>query len=103
MRLNHHQADQTEARIYVAEGVETGLAIQCATGITTWAALGAQNLSYLELPENIRSITIGADPDGVGEAAAQALAQRLTLEGRDVSIAHTGQLGIDFNDVLLRG
>ena len=102
VRLSH-PLDQPNARICVAEGIETGLSIQQATGITTWAALGARNWPHLELPERIREVIIAADPDDTGESAAQALAQQLMREGRQARIAHTGQLGADFNDVLLRG
>jgi hypothetical protein len=95
-------SDRPAERIYVAEGIETALSIQQATGIPTWAALSARNLPHLELPESIHEVTIAADPDDTGEAAARTLAQRLDQEGREVAIAHTGQLGSDFNDLLRR-
>jgi hypothetical protein len=84
-------SDQLNAHLYVAEGLETALSVQQATGITTWAALGTSNLVKLELPQAIREVTIAADPDDAGEAAAQTLARRLLREGREVRIARPPQ------------
>ena len=44
-----------------------------------------------KLPQAIREVTIAADPDDAGEAAAQTLARRLLREGREVRIARPPQ------------
>ncbi len=90
-----------EAReeLMVGEGIETCLSVQQACGTPTWAALSATGLKSLNLPPGITSLTIVADGDPVGEAAAQAAAHRLRLTVRTVRIVRA-PAGRDFNDML---
>jgi putative DNA primase/helicase len=85
----------------LAEGIETALSVQQATGIPTWAALGTANLPHVELSAIVREIIICADADrnGAGERAAEAAAQGFLRDGRRVRIARP-PAGADFNDVL---
>jgi putative DNA primase/helicase len=88
-------------RVAVAEGIETGLSVQQATGIPTIAALSAAGVQALLLPARIREVFIAADPDEVGLKAAEAAARRWHGEGRIVRIVKPPE-GSDFND-LARG
>jgi hypothetical protein len=99
VRLNTHSHEQVA--IGIGEGIETMLSVMQATGIACWAALTASNLARVVLPPTIRQIVVCADADLPGEAAAQALAQRLMREEREVRIARTGRAGVDFNDLRL--
>jgi putative DNA primase/helicase len=85
----------------VAEGVEDGLAAAELTGLPAWAALSASNLRDLVVPDRFRAVLILADRDanGVGQAAALALAARLRAEGREVA-ARAPEALKDANDVL---
>jgi putative DNA primase/helicase len=83
----------------LAEGIETALSVQQATGIPTWAALGTANLLRVELPAIVREIIICADADSAGEKAAQEAARRFLRDGRRVRIALPASAN-DFNDVL---
>ncbi len=87
-------------KLMVGEGIETCLSVMQATGLPAWAALSAPGLRALDLPLEVTEITVLADGDEVGEAAAQYAAKRWRTEGRQVRIAHPG-LGSDFNDLLL--
>ncbi|MFZ0679160.1 MAG: toprim domain-containing protein [Candidatus Binatus sp.] len=86
-------------RLVLAEGIETALSVQQATGFPTWAALGTSNLAKLQVPDCVRELTICADGDGPGERAAQTAAQRLLRGDRVVRIARA-PAGTDFNDLL---
>jgi DNA primase len=86
--------------LLVGEGIETTLAAMRATGLPGWAALSTSGLRSLDLPAERPHVTILADGDAAGEAAAQAAALRWRREGRRVRIARPPQ-GLDFNDVLL--
>ncbi len=94
----------------VAEGIETGLAVRVATGASVWATVSAGGMKSLVVPESVRSVDIWADRDHskAGEAAAQALAERLTSESRMVRILlppgtiPDGEKGCDWLDVLNR-
>jgi putative DNA primase/helicase len=86
-------------RLVLAEGIETGLSVQQATGIPTWAVVGL-NFTNLELPACVRDVIIAADGDPPGEKAAVQGATRLMAEGRTVRIARP-KPGTDFNDELL--
>ena len=50
----------------LAEGIETALSIQQATGLPTWATCGTSNLCRIELPDCVREVVVCADPDPAG-------------------------------------
>jgi putative DNA primase/helicase len=87
----------------ITEGIETGLSIVSATGVPTWAALSAGGIRSLILPPLplARQVTICADHDPAGVAAADAAAERWHREGRQVRIAVPPEPGTDFNDLAL--
>ena len=85
--------------IAITEGIETGLSVQQATGIATWSALSAGCIKSLTIPTEVRRITIFADGDQVGIAAAEYAARRFHAEGRKVRIT-AAPAGRDFNDIL---
>lgn len=87
----------------VAEGVETALSVMDAAGVVTWAALSAGGMKRLILPPLplASMVTICADADATGIAAAHDAADRWTHEGRRVRIA-TPPKGQDFNDIYRR-
>jgi hypothetical protein len=74
-------------RITVAEGIETALSVQAATGIPAVAALSAHFLPHLVLPVSVREVLLAADPGKVGEEWAGRAAEKWHREGRSVSIA----------------
>ena len=82
----------------LAEGIETALSIQQATGIATWATLGTSNLTRILLPDCVREVIIAADADPAGEKAALQAAARFMREGRKARIARPA--AGDFNDLL---
>ncbi len=89
-------------KVAVSEGIETGLSVQQATGIPTYAALSTAGMKALLLPTVVCEVVIAADPDDVGMKAAKAAARRWHAEGRIVRIAKPpGKL--DFNDLARRG
>lgn len=87
----------------LAEGLETALSVRDATGMPIWAAMFANNIPALALPELplARDIIIAGDNDesGTGQRAAEAAAERWTRQGRRVRIAVPPEPGTDFNDV----
>lgn len=88
--------------LMVGEGIETCLAAMQATGKPAWAALSTSGLRTLDLPRSIAKVTVLADGDAPGEAAAQECARRWQREGRSVQIARPPS-GMDFNDLLKTG
>lgn len=95
-------ADATDM-VMVGEGIETCLAAMRATGRPAWAALSTSGLRSLSLPRAIASVTILADADEPGEAAAKVAQHRWLGEGRTVRIARPTGGRKDFNDLLLEG
>ncbi|AVW90281.1 hypothetical protein DA792_03615 [Celeribacter baekdonensis] len=88
----------------VSEGIETGLSL--ASGIlktpaTIWAALSASGIESLSLPATPSRLIIASDSDDKGAVlrAAQALAQRASGLGWDVSLL-PAPAGQDWNDYL---
>ena len=90
-------------QLAVAEGIESGLSVQQATGIPTWAGLSAGGIGRLELPPLplAHVVVIVADNDEAGLREARKAAERWWREGRRVRIAVPPE-GLDAND-LLRG
>jgi len=86
----------------VSEGIESGLSYMAGSGIGTWAALSANGIRNLILPEIVRHVVLAVDPDPVGLMAAQSAARRWLGEGRQVSFARP-PLGFDFNDLARAG
>ena len=89
----------------LSEGIETGLAAMTAIpGLAVWATLSTSGLEQVQLPAQATRVIILADNDtsGAGLRAAEATAQRLRAEGREVAIAMPPEAGHDFNDLLLR-
>ena len=97
--------DRAGPSICLAEGIETALSVQQATGRATWAALSLGNMAAVRLPKGVAAVTLCADADGKPEAAEQheALLQRAAVAqragGLEVSIARPPE-GRDFNDLL---
>lgn len=89
--------------IVVAEGLETALSVQQATGLPAWCVLSAGNMANLVLPllPLAAEVVIAADPDPAGRHAAYQAAEAWHREGRRIRIA-TPPAGSDFNDVLQR-
>lgn len=92
-------APHTE-RLGIAEGIETALSVQQATGLPMWACLSTSGLQNVTLPDEVREVVICADHDPPGLRAAQTTAERLLSSGRSVKIAIPPQAGHDFNDLL---
>lgn len=86
----------------IAEGLETGLAIQEATGMPVWAAGSAGGMEAIEIPQEVQLIYVWADNDssGRGEEAALALTERLMRAGRDVLVVFPTEVDQDWLDVL---
>ena len=89
--------------VAVAEGIETALSVQQATGLPTCATLSTSGMKALVLPGVVREVYIAADNDqrGQGQAAATYAARRWAGMGIKVTVV-TPSAVKDFND-LLRG
>ena len=103
-----------QERIAVCEGIETALAVMELTGgtVPVWAALSANGMRFLDLPNIVRHVDIYPDGDvgrygedgklrkPTGRMAADDLAARLTESGRTHTIQPISD-GLDYLDVLL--
>lgn len=110
IRLSRPDEDITH--LGVAEGIETALsARQLFGGMPVWATTGAPLLKQWQPPPTAMDITIFSDNDDsfTGQAAAYALANRLTMEAqrdgiqRKITVRIPAISGTDFNDVLQQG
>jgi len=94
----------TNEVLHIAEGAETALAVYVAIREPVWSCISAHGLATVELPPEIRAVTIWADFDrsGAGQDAALACRKRLEREGRRVAVHFPKKLGQDWLDVLLQ-
>jgi putative DNA primase/helicase len=86
--------------VLLAEGIETAFSAMQLTGLPGWSTLHTSGLTAVQLPPEIRTVTIAADHDAPGLAAAEALCARLESEGRSVTMIRPNRQGDDFNDTL---
>lgn len=91
--------------LVVCEGIETGLSL--LSGLlrgtpAVWAALSTSGVRGLDLPPTPGALTIAADGDEAGRAAAYALATRADAQGWRVRLLPAPE-GRDWNDVLTMG
>jgi putative DNA primase/helicase len=92
----------TDGRLALAECIETALAVRLGSGLPAWACVSAGGLTRVQLPPEAVDVWIFADHDvsGTGQQAAERLARRLRMEGRQVRILFPEQSGCDWLDVL---
>jgi putative DNA primase/helicase len=89
------------AEMAIGEGIETCLAYQQITSVSTWAALSTSGMRSVILPPLPLAATVHilVDVDEGGERAAQIAADRLFREGRLVKLERP-IAGKDCNDAL---
>ncbi len=93
--------------LYLAEGIETSLAIWLITGEPTWCCLSSHGLETVIIPPKVKEVYIMGDKDrsGAGQKSADKLAQRLIKNGFIVHILipkqeiPVGSKSIDWLDV----
>lgn len=84
----------------IAEGIETALAAPRRFGVPVWAATNAVLLEAWVPPAGVEQVLIAGDNDAswTGQAAAFALARRLTRDGYAVEVQIPGAVGKDWAD-----
>lgn len=82
----------------IAEGMETALSLAWAFA-PVWACIDAGNLAAFPVLSGVEALTIGADNDAAGAAAAQECAARWATADDEVFI--TKQAENDLNDALM--
>ena len=90
--------------IGIAEGIETAIACHALFGVPTWSVISASGMEQFIPPAGVTELVIFADRDKsyTGQAAAYALAKRLTLGTKiHVTVKMPDDMG-DFNDELLK-
>ncbi len=91
--------------LVIAEGIETALSL--GSGLLSapgsiWAALSANGMAKVLLPDRVGSVIVAMDGDDAGRSAGLTLAQRADDMGWAVSLLDARD-GHDWNDVLLEG
>jgi putative DNA primase/helicase len=98
-------------RLIVAEGIETALSVRAriyrmhGTLIPAWAAVSADAMMNIALPEHITKVMVAGDNDTsfTGQKAAFTLANRLKVhDKRKVQVVLPNEPDTDFNDELKR-
>lgn len=85
--------------IGIAEGIETALAAWCASTVPTVAAYSAGSLATWQWPVGVQRISVYADNDAAGHAAADALRTRVRAAGLQCNVMTPSEVGTDWCDV----
>jgi putative DNA primase/helicase len=82
----------------IAEGIETALA---AAHLFTpvWATVDCSNMAAFPVLDGVEALTIFADHDAAGIAAARECAKRWRLAGKEVRLRMPAMKGLDVNDL----
>ncbi len=92
---------EPDDRLIICEGLEDGLTLfQELSGSPVWVSAGAALMAAMAVPGCVRHLTIAADNDPTGEAAAIKAADALSSNVREISIARPSPEFKDFNDQL---
>jgi hypothetical protein len=75
----------------IVEGIETGLSVYAATGLSVWAAGAAGRMPAIAavIPSYIEAVTIYQEGDGAGQLHTQKLAGMLAARVAEVRLAET--------------
>jgi hypothetical protein len=84
----------------IAEGIENALTVICARWQPVWACGSAGAIERFPILPGIESLTIFADADRVGMAAATACRDRWVDVGLECRILAPPQAGADWNDMV---
>jgi len=90
--------EDVEQSLGVCEGVETAIAIRATSWRPIWALGSASAIRTLDPIPGIETLTIFADHDDVGVAAARECAQRWADAGREAFVRMRAVAGKDFAD-----
>ena len=96
---------ESATHIAIAEGIETALAVYQLEGYPTWVAGSAGNMEKIELPPEVKAVTIYVDEDEnfAGAKSAYILANRLSIKGLRVRMCRLSnqtknyEVGIKFD------
>lgn len=94
-------SDYTGGVLGIAEGVETALAASALFDLPVWSAINSALLAKWLPPEGCTEVVVFGDhdPKHGGQAAAYALAHRLSVKGVEVQVKIPEQPGTDWADV----
>jgi len=81
----------------IAEGIEDGLTVICAGWHPMWAALSAGSIASFPVLPGVECLTVFADPDPTGLAAARECQARWRAAGRECPIVLPPHDGTDWN------
>jgi hypothetical protein len=93
--------DAVTLTLGIAEGVETALAA-AQRFAPMWSTIDAGQMTKFPVVRGIESLTVFADHDQVGLAAAKAVGQRYRQAGVNANFLRPKRVGEDFNDVAMR-
>jgi putative DNA primase/helicase len=91
------------AAMGVAEGIETALSAQKLFGLPVWACMSAQGIAGFPPVHGLTHLTIFADHDEAGIAAAHKCAARMVEAGIKGRITYPATNGDDWNCYLNKG
>jgi phage/plasmid primase-like uncharacterized protein len=86
------------AHLAIAEGVETALSAAQVFGVTVWATTSAGGIAAFPVLKGVKRLTVFADNDEPGMAAAATCCRRYNAAGIDAEIRHPSKPGTDWND-----
>jgi putative DNA primase/helicase len=92
----------TSEHLGIAEGIETALSAMQVFKTPVWATLSSGGIASFPILPGIKLLTVFADHDQPGMAAAATCCRRYNAAGIDAEIRHPSRPDTDWNDYLTR-
>ena len=90
----------TDAKLGLAEGIESAMSAYALTGIPTWATLGNERFGLVSIPESVTEFHLFVDHDAGGELAAARALEAYAAPSRKILIRKASAQGADWNNEL---
>ncbi|KZY93454.1 hypothetical protein A3748_11315 [Erythrobacter sp. HI0077] len=89
-----------DAKLGLAEGIESAMSAYALTGIPAWATLGNERFGLVSIPDSVTELHLFVDYDDGGDLAVERSLSAYARKGRTIHVRKPSVRGTDWNDEL---
>ena len=91
---------RADAKLGLAEGIESAMSAYALTGIPAWATLGNERFGLVSIPDSVTELHLFVDYDDGGDLAVERSLSAYARKGRTIHVRTPFVRGTDWNDEL---